>query len=123
LIKEIKGIVGQTAKEVDEGVRTVARAGEAIGRIRTGIKETDDLIAEIANTVADQSSTLAEVTAAVSEIDEITQQNAVMADETTRNVRQLEMEMTGISNTISEFTLTPRDQEDTSGMENERLAG
>ena len=81
--KEIKTLIGTSSSEVDAGVDLVGRAGEALSRIVSQVKEINAVVTEIAASAQEQATGLAQVNTAVNQMDQMTQQNAAMVEETT----------------------------------------
>src|SRR5690606_20524892 len=79
---EIKQLIDESAREVRNGTGLVARAAETLQDIRTGAEESASLIDTIAQANRDQAASLEEVTIAVRQMDEMTQHNAALVEET-----------------------------------------
>jgi methyl-accepting chemotaxis protein len=103
--KEIKGIVQRSNSEVQEGVKLVGSVGTALAEIVAGISAVADIIAEIAGAGREQSSGLDEVNAAVAQMDEMTQQNAALVEETTAAAHSLSVQAEGLVELVSYFHL------------------
>ena len=81
--KEIKDLIQDSVKKVEDGSLLVSESGEALGTIVTSIKKVSDIVAEIAAASREQSSGIDQVNKAVSEMDQMTQQNAALVEEAT----------------------------------------
>ncbi len=79
--KEIKHLIGTSVEKVESGSRLVDDAGQTMDDIVAQVKQVSDLIAEISSATTQQSSGIAQVGQAVSHLDEITQQNAALVEE------------------------------------------
>lgn len=79
---EITALIRNSASEVSSGVALVGQAGSALGRINHFVAEIDLKMNAITNASKEQSTGLREISSAVSSIDQMTQQNAVMVEET-----------------------------------------
>ena len=79
--KEIKDLIEDSVKKVDEGKSLVNRSGESLTNIVGAVKEVSDLVAEIATASEEQSQGISEVNRAVTKMDEMTQQNAALVEE------------------------------------------
>lgn len=122
--KEIKTLVDASAIKVQTGVEHVTNAGQAIGRIQGAIRDSDGLIADIAGNVSEQSVSLNEISAAVSQIDEITQHNAMMAERTNKDTTLIGDDVSAISHALAQFRLALTDAEQTRrGLADQRMAG
>ena len=87
--KEIEGLIADSNRQVRAGVQLVGRTGEALNIIVERIGAIDRIVAEAAASAEEQSRGLAEVNVAVNQMDQLTQQNAAMVDETSAATRVL----------------------------------
>ena len=81
--KEIKGLISTSGQQVEQGVDFVGQTGEALSRIVAQVAEIDVIVGEIAASAQEQASGLDEVNIAVNQMDQVTQQNAAMVEEST----------------------------------------
>jgi methyl-accepting chemotaxis protein len=81
--KEIKGLISTSAMQVKQGVELVGATSESLGRIFGQVAEIDSAVSTIAESAQQQSSGLQEVNIALTQMDQVTQQNAAMVEETT----------------------------------------
>ena len=81
--KEIKGLIVNSANEVSSGVRLVGETGSALDTIQGFVSAIDENVDAIATASAEQALGLQQISAAVNDIDQMTQQNAAMVEETT----------------------------------------
>jgi methyl-accepting chemotaxis protein len=81
--KEIKALISASAAQVGQGVTLVNQTGEALERFVEQITEINKIVAEIASSAREQSNGLQEVNLAMNQMDQMTQQNAAMVEETT----------------------------------------
>lgn len=79
--KEIKTLISDSVDKVETGNTLVAQAGKTMSEIVTAIKRVTDIMAEIAAASAEQSTGIEEVNGAVSQMDEMTQQNAALVEQ------------------------------------------
>ncbi len=87
--KEIKDQIARSSSQVDQGVRLVGEAGEALKRISDQIKSANEIVAKIAHSASEQDSTLRSISSSMNQLDAATQQNAAMAEETTASAETL----------------------------------
>ena len=106
--REIKGHISASGQQVDAGVTLVNRTGEALLRIVDQVASVNVLIAGIAGSSREQSTALVEVSAAVSEMDQVTQQNAAMVEETTAASHTLARQADGLATLIGRFNVGGR---------------
>ena len=81
--KEIKGLIGASTTHVGRGVTLVRETGTALGRILGQVRQIDGAVAEIAASAQEQASGLAQVNTAINQMDQVTQQNAAMVEQST----------------------------------------
>ncbi|MDQ0458133.1 methyl-accepting chemotaxis protein [Rhizobium paknamense] len=87
--KEIKALIHTSTTEVTAGAKLVQETGAALTAIGKQISTISERVEGIAATSRDQSSALGEVNSAVNQMDQLTQQNAAMVEETSAASRQL----------------------------------
>jgi methyl-accepting chemotaxis protein len=81
--REIKSLILTSSQHVKEGVDLVDQTGGALKRIVDQVSAISGLVAEIAASAQEQSVALAEVNSAVNQMDQVTQQNAAMVEQST----------------------------------------
>ena len=79
--KEIKDLITDSAEKVKNGSQLVNDSGETLSEIVASVKKVGDIISEIAAASSEQSSGIDQINKAVSQMDEMTQQNAALAEE------------------------------------------
>jgi methyl-accepting chemotaxis protein len=80
--KEIKQLISASMEQVEKGTQVVGEAGATIQEIVDNAARIDTLMTEIANATREQSLGVAQVGSAVHQLDENTQQNAALVEET-----------------------------------------
>jgi methyl-accepting chemotaxis protein len=90
--KEIKALISSSTQQVSQGVSLVGQTGEALQRIVAKVGEIDALVTEIAASAAEQATGLNEVNTAVNQMDQVTQQNAAMVEQSTAATHSLKGE-------------------------------
>jgi methyl-accepting chemotaxis protein len=103
--KQIKGLISTSSAQVEQGVKLMAETGEVSERIIASVIEIDELVASIASSSREQSIGLSDINTAVSEMDQGTQQNAAMVEETTAAVHSLRNEAATLAQNVSAFML------------------
>jgi len=88
--KEIKTLIGVSTLEVKSGAELVKGAGKTLEDILSSVKRVADIVAEIAAASAEQASGIDQVNEAVTQMDEMTQQNAALVEESTAAAHSLE---------------------------------
>ncbi|MFY8089218.1 MAG: methyl-accepting chemotaxis protein, partial [Rubrivivax sp.] len=79
--KEIKTLIGRSVEQVEQGTVLVDQAGKTMGEIVSSILRVSDIVAEITSASVEQSSGIEQVGEAVSQMDQVTQQNAALVEE------------------------------------------
>jgi methyl-accepting chemotaxis protein len=81
--REIKALIQDSVKKVEDGSVLVTQSGRTLEQIVGAVKKVSDIIAEIAAASREQSSGIEQVNKAVMQMDEMTQQNAALVEEAT----------------------------------------
>ena len=87
--REIAELIETSGRQVRQGVDLVNSSGQALGEIDHLVAEVDTLVQAIANSAAEQSMGLGEISSAVNQLDQVTQQNAAMFEESSAAVAVL----------------------------------
>jgi methyl-accepting chemotaxis protein len=103
--KEIKGLIQNSSSEVEGGVKLVRDAGEALKTIGGYIADINQHMEAIATSAREQSTGLAEVNSAVNSMDQSTQQNAAMVEESTAASASLAMEAQRLRELVDQFRI------------------
>lgn len=103
--REIQGLIATSDREVAAGVQLVGETGSALQRIGRQVSALDGLVAEIAASSQEQSTGLAEVNLAVSQMDQVTQQNAAMVEETTAASHSMSSEAASLAELLGQFRI------------------
>ncbi|MBX5173861.1 MULTISPECIES: methyl-accepting chemotaxis protein [unclassified Rhizobium] len=103
--KEIKTLISRSAAEVEGGVALVRSTGEALVEIEGLVNRVNDHVASIATAAREQSTGLNEINGSVNHMDQMTQQNAAMVEETTAASRTLADESTQLKTLLANFRL------------------
>jgi methyl-accepting chemotaxis protein len=91
---------------VGEGVKLVNDTSDVLTTIADKVAQIDTLIADIAASAQEQSSGLAQVNSSVNHMDQVTQQNAAMVEETTAAAVNLKSEADALSSLVSAFSIS-----------------
>ncbi|BDT68319.1 hypothetical protein os1_25010 [Comamonadaceae bacterium OS-1] len=79
--KEIKGLIGTSVEKVESGARLVAEAGSTMSDIVQSVKRVTDIVGEITAAATEQSTGINEINRAVVNLDQMTQQNSALVEE------------------------------------------
>jgi len=101
--KEIKNLIQDSVEKVSVGTELVNRSGDTLVEIVTAVKQVGATVAEIAATAQEQSQGIEQANIAVTKLDEMTQQNAALAEETSATSHSLNNQATDMANLMSFF--------------------
>jgi aerotaxis receptor len=101
--KEIKSLIGASVEQVEAGSRLVDGAGQAMEEIMGKVQRVSDLISEISGSVREQSTGIAQVGQAVSHLDQVTQQNAALVEESTAASYSLQQQAASLVAAVGVF--------------------
>ena len=87
--KDIKRLIASSGDHVASGVALVGETGEALGRIAADVTRLNETVTAIAGSVEEQATSIAEVNTTIVQMDQMTQRNATMVEETTAATRSL----------------------------------
>jgi methyl-accepting chemotaxis protein len=104
--KEIKSLIAASVDRVEAGSRLVADAGATMGEIVGSVKRVSDIIGEITATSAEQSDGIGQVNTAVGQLDQMTQQNAALVEESAAAAESLKQQARSLTEVVSTFRLS-----------------
>jgi methyl-accepting chemotaxis protein len=105
--REIKGLIEASGADVKRGIGLVAEAAKVLGDIVEAVKTNEALMEQIAEASSAQATSLSQVHVAVSQMDEMTQHNAALVEETNAAIEQTEAQATELDSIVAVFTLAP----------------
>ena len=103
--KEIKALIGDSVEKVDTGSKLVDQAGKTMDEIMTSVKHVADIMNEITTASSEQSSGIEQVNIAVTQMDQMTQQNAALVEEAAASAECLQTEANSLSEAVAVFKL------------------
>jgi methyl-accepting chemotaxis protein len=103
--KEIKALIEDSAAKVQDGSRLVAEAGHTTGEIVTSIKRVTEIMAEIAAASLEQSMGIQQVATAIVQMDDVTQQNAALVEQSAAAAGSLEEQARQLVQMVSKFSI------------------
>lgn len=103
--REIKALISASNDQVGQGVTLVAETGVSLDRIAEQVQAIDALMQQISRATGEQASGLREINTAVNHMDQATQQNAAMVEETTAASAVLNSEANTLSQMIARFVV------------------
>ncbi|API53408.1 methyl-accepting chemotaxis protein [Rhizobium leguminosarum] len=104
--KEIKALISTSGSHVQTGVSLVGETGKALDAIVQEVQEINQHVHAIAEASREQSIGLQEINTAVNTMDQGTQQNAAMVEESTAASHNLATEAAALNNLLGQFRLT-----------------
>lgn len=103
---EIKSLIDDSTKQVDRGVQLVGNAGDALKNIVTQVGHISTLISTIAEGASEQSTGLNEINGGMSQLDQVTQQNAAMVEEATAAGHLLKSDASKLADLMGHFKVS-----------------
>ena len=103
--KEIKGLIGHSVEQVENGSKQVGEAGQTMDEIVNSIKHVTDIMSEITAASVEQSQGIEQVNLAITQMDEVTQQNAALVEEAAAAAESLEEQAQNLSTSVAVFKI------------------
>ena len=103
--KEIKALIGASVEKVEVGARQVNEAGASMDEIVTQVQRVTQLISEISNATTEQTLGISQVGDAVTQLDQVTQQNAALVEESAAAAESLRHQAAQLAETVSVFKI------------------
>jgi len=101
--KEIRTLIDNSGTQVKQGVQLVNQAGETLGDIVNAVKKVTDIVTEIAAASKEQATGIDEINLSVSQMDEMTQQNAALVEETNAAASSMDTQATDLNSLLTFF--------------------
>ena len=119
--KDIKDLITSSSAQVKDGVDLVNRTGASLNEIVASIKSVADIVADIAMASNEQATGIDQVNKALTQMDEVTQQNSALVEENAATAKTLEGQAKSMDDRVSFFQL--RGGEEHSSFQAEKSAG
>ncbi len=103
--KDIKGLISDSVTKIGNGNHLVGRSGQTMQDIVVAIKRVNDLMSDIAAASVEQATGLDEVSKSVSQMDNMTQQNAALVEEAAAAAESLLSQANQLTSQVSKFKL------------------
>jgi methyl-accepting chemotaxis protein len=103
--KEIKSLINRSVEQVEQGTLLVDEAGRTMSEIVGAIQRVGGIVAEISAASAEQSSGVSQVCQAVAQIDQVTQHNAALVEESAAAAESLKQQAQGLVGAVAVFKL------------------
>ena len=105
--KEIKLLIGASVDKVDGGSRLVADAGQTMNEIVSSVQRVSHIIGEITAAAAEQSDGIGQVNTSVVQLDQMTQQNAALVEQSAAAAESLKDQAGRLARVVGNFRLSP----------------
>ncbi len=102
--KEIKKLIFTSAEEVGEGVKCVTLARDAMQRIVAMVVDINGVVSQTARAAVEQSNAIQQINVALQQMDQDTQKNAAMVEETTAATQSLRQEAGNVVHAVESFS-------------------
>jgi methyl-accepting chemotaxis protein-1 (serine sensor receptor) len=106
--KEIKRLITDSSERIDEGARVAGGAGETMKEVVVNVNRVSQIISEITAATTEQSVGISQVNRAVTELDQVTQKNASLVEESTSASESLKDLAGEMSQAVSVFRIDER---------------
>jgi len=103
--KEIKGLITQSGENVNSGATLVAQAGDTMQEIIDSIARVSSIVSEISHATAEQTTGIGQIAQAISHLDQMTQQNAALVEESAAAAQSLQSQADELSQSVAVFKL------------------
>jgi methyl-accepting chemotaxis protein len=103
---DVKALIEQSSVEVSGGTKLVDNAAQKLQAILAAVRENSTLMQAISSASSEQSSAIAEVTTAVRQMDEMTQHNAALVEETNAAIEQTEAQAVELDKIVEVFKIS-----------------
>ena len=106
--REIKTLIGSSVDRVEAGSRLVAEAGRTMDELVGAVQRVKDIMSEITTATAEQSDGIAQVNLAIAQLDQVTQQNAALVEESTAAAESLREQAVTLNSAVGTFQVARR---------------
>ncbi|RFP18779.1 MULTISPECIES: methyl-accepting chemotaxis protein [unclassified Duganella] len=101
--KEIKDLIGDSVDKVQAGNRLVEQAGSTMHDVVSSVKRVTDIMSEIMLASQEQSSGIEQINTAVTQMDDVTQQNAALVEEAAAAAHAMQDQVNSLNDLVSVF--------------------
>jgi methyl-accepting chemotaxis protein len=106
--KEIKGLIATSVERVDQGSVLVDQAGSTMAEVVNSIRRVTDIMGEISNATQEQNSGVGAASQAVTQMDQTTQQNAALVEESAAAADSLRAQAVQLVQAVAVFKLSSK---------------
>lgn len=107
--KDIKDLISDSVSKVESGNELVSQSGDTMQEIVVAIQRVNDIMSEIAAASAEQASGIDEVSKAVTQMDEMTQQNAALVEEAAAAAESMRAQASDLNTRVGAFKIDESD--------------
>lgn len=100
---EVKALIEQSSSEVSEGSKFVSSAAEKLEGMLEAVRQSNQLMEQIASESREQASSIEQVNTAVRQLDEMTQHNAALVEQTNAAIEQTEVQASELDRIVDVF--------------------
>ena len=103
--KEIKTLIGASVERVEQGTALVNQAGVTMTEIVSSVQRVSDIVGEISAATSEQSNGISQVNSAISNLDQMTQQNSALVEQSTAAAESLKDQASRLAQVCEGFNL------------------
>jgi methyl-accepting chemotaxis protein len=121
--KDIKDLITSSNGQVKDGVDLVNRVGTSLGEIVESIRSVASIVADIANASIEQATGIEQINKALTQMDEVTQQNSALVEENAATAKTLEHQAKAMDEQVAYFQIAVGDGSQPAPRARELLQG
>ncbi|HDR9483187.1 TPA: MCP four helix bundle domain-containing protein [Burkholderia aenigmatica] len=106
--KDIRELISQSVRKIQDGSHIASNAGDTMNQVTHAISRVTDIMGEIAAASNEQSRGIEQVNLAITQMDEVTQQNAALVEQAAAASKSLEEQGNRLAEAVSQFRLDTR---------------
>jgi methyl-accepting chemotaxis protein len=103
--KEIKALISDSVEQVDLGARLVQQAGSTMQEVVASVRRVTDIMGEITSASSEQSTGIDQVNTAITQMDQVTQQNAALVEEAAAAAASMQEQAARLAEVVASFKL------------------
>jgi aerotaxis receptor len=109
--REIRSLIADSARHVEEGTARVNGAGKTVGDVVTQVRQVTELVAKIAGALLEQEAGIGQINDGVGTLEIVTQQNAQLVNEHTESAASLREQAERLAEAVSVFKLSRQENQ------------
>jgi methyl-accepting chemotaxis protein len=109
--REIKSLIGSSVERVETGARLVQEAGSTMTDIVASVQRVTDIIGDISAAATEQSAGISQVNGSIGQLDQMTQQNAALVEESAAAADSLKDQAVRLAGVVSTFRIGEADRQ------------